>query len=374
MNIAILSTFYPFRGGIAQFSAALYRELEKQHTVRAFTFSRQYPRLFFPGKTQYVTESDRADPVPAQPLLDCLNPITYWRTAAAIRAFRPDLLVTTFWMPFFAPSMGTVSARVRKSGARVISVVHNVIPHEPRPGDKLLLRYFLNRSDAFVVMNRSVARDLLALKPGARYALQPHPIYDHFGAKVPAQTAREKLALPVDKKIILFFGFIRRYKGLDNAIRAMAFLSDDYRLVIAGEMYGDFSEYERLIHETGCEQRIIARLQYIPEDEVPLYFSAADVLLLPYTSATQSGIMQIAYHYNLPAIVTDVGGLAEMIEDGKTGLVVRSTQPEALAAACKRYFDQGLQEPFSRAMATSKDKFTWAEFARAIIDLYEKIA
>ncbi len=401
MRIAYLSTFYPFRGGIAQFNASLFREFEKRHEVAAFTFTRQYPDLLFPGATQYVAPSDRVDKIPAQEILDTINPLSYYKTARAIARFNPDLLVMKFWMPFFAPSLGTVAGRLRKRGTRVIAILDNLIPHERRPGDLALIRYFAKRCDGFVAMSRTVESDLKLFLPEVvklestaaqrsagilpaaaagkmpglqQYVLKPHPLYDHFGEAISSAAAREKLGLPRDKRIVLFFGFIRDYKGLDTLIRAMAHLSDEYCVVIAGEMYGDFAKYERLIDEAQVRSRCKLFIRYIDDAEVPAFFSAAEVCVLPYKSATQSGIVQIAFNFNLPVIATDVGGLAEMIEEGVTGLILRSQEPQALAALIEKYFKQGWREPFARNIAQRRHSHSWAGFAEAILALHESLA
>lgn len=374
MRIAFLSTFYPLRGGIAQFNASLYRALEKAHEVHAFTFTRQYPGLLFPGATQYVTAEDQVDPVPAQAVLDSINPLSYFKTAAIIRACRPDLLLTKFWMPFFAPSLGSVAQRVRRHGAQAIAILDNLIPHERRPGDVQLIRYFLNRYDGFAVMSKVVEQDLLRLKPEAEYFLKAHPIYDHFGPPIAAAQARAQLGLPPAQHLILFFGFIRDYKGLDHLIRATAFLPDDYCVVIAGEMYGDFSRYQRLIDESGSAGKIKLFVRYLADAEVPLFFSAANVCVLPYKSATQSGIVQIAFHFNLPVIVTDVGGLAEMVQDNETGLILHVHDPQALAEKIRAYFEENMQPRMARAIAQRRQQNSWEGFAEALAGFYEKLS
>ncbi|MEK7727930.1 MAG: glycosyltransferase [candidate division KSB1 bacterium] len=393
MRIAYLSTFYPFRGGIAQFNASLFREFHKRHEAAAFTFTRQYPDLLFPGATQYVTPSDRVDQISAAQVLDTINPLSYFKTARVIQNFKPDLLVMKFWMPFFAPSLGTVAGRLRKHGTRVISILDNLIPHEKRPGDLALIRYFLRRNDGFIAMSKTVERDLKLFLPdvekrsadllfaagkrpalrNAQYVLKPHPIYDHFGEAIPSAEARAKLGLPHNKRIVLFFGFIRDYKGLDTLIRATAHLSDEYCVVIAGEMYGDFAKYEALIDEVQVRARCKLFIRYIDDAEVPTFFSAAEVCVLPYKSATQSGIVQIAFNFNLPVIATDVGGLAEMVEDNVTGLILRSHEPKALAGLIRKHFEERLRESFSRNIAQRRHALSWAGFAEAILGLYENL-
>ncbi len=374
MKIAYLSTFYPFRGGIAQFNASLYRAMiQKGHEVHAYTFTRQYPSILFPGQTQRVTENDKADPVPAEQLLDTVNPLTYGRTARRIRSWKPDLLVMKFWMPFFAPSLGYVAGKLKKNGTAVITVLDNVIPHEKRQGDMALIRYFLKRNHAFVAMSKTVEKDLLSLKQDALYRLKPHPLYDHYGAAAEKTSALRHLRLPDDKKIILFFGFIRGYKGLDVLIEAMKELPEDIHLVIAGEVYGSFEPYRKQIDRHQLGNRITCFTRYIEDPEVPVFFSAADVCVLPYKSATQSGITQIAFHYHLPVIATNVGGLSEMIEHGATGLIIPEVTPRAVTEAVKRYFTENLLPVFSAEIKKRRGLFSWDGFADEITRLYETI-
>ena len=339
MKIAYLSTFYPFRGGIAQFNSSLFREFEKENNIKAFTFRRQYPNILFPGTSQYVNENDKVDKIESSELLDTINPFSYISTAKQINKFQPNLLIMKFWMPFFAPSLGYVAGYLKKRGTVVISILDNVIPHEKRPGDIALTKYFLNRNDAFIVMSNAVQNDLLSLKPSANYKLQMHPLYNHFGNPVDKSEARVKLGLDKNKRILLFFGFIRDYKGLDLLINAMKSLPEDYHLVIAGEVYGDFSKYDKQISALGVEDRITKFVRYINDDEVPLFFSAADVCVQPYKSATQSGIVGISYHFNLPIIATDVGGLKEMIAPFDTGILLDKPEVNQIVEGITHYFE-----------------------------------
>lgn len=367
MKIAYLSTFYPLRGGIAQFNAALYRELEKEHQTKAYTFSRQYPAILFPGKSQYVTPEDHADPIPADAVLDTINPLTYYTTAKKIKTFGPDLVLTKFWMPYFAPSLGSVFKQL-KNKSRIVSILDNVIPHEKRPGDMALTRFFLRQNHGFVVMSEAVKQDLLSLHPTARYLYHPHPLYDHFGKAAERKEARTKLHLPQDKKMLLFFGFIRDYKGLDLLINALQQLDASYELIIAGEVYGDFTSYHEQIERLGLTKRVHLHTRYISDDEVPLFFSAADVCVLPYKTATQSGITSIAYHFELPVIATDVGGLKEYILHQKTGLIVDRPDAQLIAEAINHYFDAAMIEQFKAAIKQLKDAHSWAHLAKEIID------
>ena len=337
MKIAYLSTFYPLRGGIAQFNAALYRELEKEHEIKAFTFSRQYPDLLFPGDTQYVSKDDNADKIPSEELLDTINPFSYISTASKIKKYSPDIIITKFWMPFFAPSLGWV-LRSNKSKSKNICVLDNVIPHERRPGDIALTKFFLNQNHEFIAMSDTVENDLISLKPDAKFQRMPHPLYDHF--KTHEGDAKKELNLDPSKKYLLFFGFIRDYKGLDLLLESLSKLDDSYHLIIAGEVYGSFDKYDKMISDLNLSERIVKHVKYISDDEVPIYFSAADLCVLPYKSATQSGIVGISYNFDLPILATDVGSLAEMIEPYDTGIIVKNANSNEIAEGIKQYFSR----------------------------------
>lgn len=353
---------YPYRGGIAQFNANLYRELEKSHEMQAVTFTRQYPDFLFPGETQLVTENDVADPIPTIRSLDTINPLTYGVTARKIRDFHPDILLTKYWMTFFGPSLGAVAKRMHKDTIR-ISILDNVIPHERRFFDTAFNRYFLKNNDGFVVMSDSVLKDLLSIKPDARYLRIDHPLYDHFGEKLDREEACKQLQLDPSKKLILFFGFIRDYKGLDLLLDAASQLPDDYCIIVAGEVYGSFEKYDQQIKRLGIASKIKLFNHYIGDQEVPLYFSAADVCVLPYKSATQSGITSIAMHFNLPIIATDVGGLKELVQHERTGLVVEHPDSGLIANAIQRYFNETLKSGFQDAIELEKQQHSWANFA-----------
>jgi glycosyltransferase involved in cell wall biosynthesis len=368
MKIAFLSVFYPFRGGIAQSNAQIYRAFERQgHTLKAWNFTTQYPSLLFPGTTQFVEAGDQADPIPNERTLSSINPLTFGPTIKKIRAFAPDLLVLRFWMPFFAPSLGYVAGKLRQTGTKVIAVIDNLIPHEKRPGDAQLTQYFLKRCDGFVVMSDVVERDLQSIYPKADYLFHPHPLYDQFGAKMEKISALTQLNLPSNQRTILYFGLIRKYKGLDILIEAFDQLDKQYELLIVGEPYGDFSPYQQLIDKNRNRDRIHSVIRYVADDEVPLYFSAADVCVLPYRSATQSGVIAIAYHFDLPVIVTDVGGLKGTVKPYGAGIIVDKAEAKPFAQAIKSYFDRAQQAPMSQAIQNFKQQYTWDGMATAII-------
>jgi len=365
MKIAILSTFYPFRGGIAQFNANLYKELQKEHEVIPFTFKRQYPEFLFPGKTQYVTEKDSALPINSIPVLDTANPLTYHNSARKIAKTEPDVLIMKYWMTYFAPSLGTVAKHLKKRGCKVITILDNVIPHERRFFDKPLTSWFLKHNSGFVAMSESVRDDLLALQPDARHILREHPLYDHFGEKIDKRLAIEQLGLDPEKKTLLFFGLIRDYKGLDLLIAAMSLLDESCQLVIAGESYGDFGKYQQAIDSSPACSRIKVLNRYIDDDEVPRLFSAADLLVTPYRSATQSGVIPIAYHFDVPVLATDVGGLKENIERAGTGLVCLPTA-ESLSESILKFFRSN-KATFVANIQKEKKVLSWAAFADALI-------
>lgn len=370
MRIAYLSTFYPFRGGISQFNTMLYRTLVKQeHEVKAFTFCCQYPAFLFPGKTQYVEDYDAEMVVDTEVILSSINPFSYEKTARAILRWKPDVLYVSYWMSFFVPSLGHVVKRLKKKGIPTLCIIHNVVPHEPHFFDKPLTRLFFNQCAEFVVMNQTVKNDLLRLKPDACYILKPHPLYNQFGAKIEQTEAQKRLGLDSCKKTLLFFGLIRDYKGLDLLIQAMSLLDDSYQLIIAGESYGDFTKYRLLIDASPAKERIFVWNRYINDYEVPVLFSAADVLVTPYRSATQSGVIPIAYHFETPVLATNVGGLKESIEKPGTGLVCLP-QTDSLANGIHNLF-QSDTEVFATNIRKEKKKLSWEAFAEALVQLAE---
>lgn len=367
MKIAILSCFYPYRGGISQFNACLYDELGKSHDVRAFNFSRQYPEFLFPGKTQYVTPDDEAERIDSERILDTANPFTYVSALKRIRAWNPDLLIVRYWMSWFAPSLGYVT-RGMKGRCKVVSILDNVVPHEPRFFDKPFTSYFLKGSDGFVTLCEAVADDLLRLMPEARYKVMPHPLYSHFGLKKDRKETEKRLGLEHGKKNILFFGLIREYKGLDILIEAFSGLGDEYQLIIAGEPYGSFDKYASLIEKAG-KDRIHTFLRYIKDSEVSDFFSVSDVAVLPYRSATQSGISSVSYHFEVPMIVTDTGGLKETIGDRGTGLVAPEISPEAIRQEILKYFgNPGIRENCIQNIRKVKKELSWETFCSGLLD------
>ena len=366
MRIAYLSCFYPYRGGIAQFNAHLLEALGEGNEVRAFNFTRQYPGFLFPGQTQYVTEQDKATPVASTRILDSANPFTWRRTGRAILRWKPDVVVFSYWNSYFVPSHAPVARMMRRHGVKTVTVVHNAIPHEPKFFDKPLARRFFRLNDVLVSMCDAVTADIRSLCPDARIVQRPHPVYDHFGQKQDKAEAQRQLGLDPGLRTLLFFGLIRDYKGLDLLLDAMPLLGPGYQLVVAGESYGSFDKYQAQIESSGCAGRIHVFNRYIDDEQVPGFFSAADVCVLPYRSATQSGITAIALHFEVPVVATPVGGLAESVERPGIGRMTEEISPRGIAAAISDLYAEGL-ETFVENIRTVKHEMTWPAFAQEIL-------
>ena len=373
MKIAILSCFYPYRGGIAQFNACLYNELSKGNVVRAFNFKRQYPEILFPGKTQYVTPDDEAVPVESTSLLDTANPFSWAKTLKEIKAWKPDLLIVRYWMSWFAPSLGYVT-RGMKRHCKVVSILDNVVPHEPRFFDTPLTKYFLKGSDGSVTLCESVGKDLERVYPNIPHTAIQHPLYSHFGAKKERTEMEDKLGLEHGKHNLLFFGLIRHYKGLDILLEAFAKLSDQYQLIIAGEPYESMDKYEKIIADNNIGDRVHIFPKYIKDSEVSDYYSVADVLVMPYRSATQSGVSSVSYHFDVPLIVTDVGGLKETIGDRGTGLVAPRCEPEDIKMEIERFFsDPRISRSCVLNILQEKERLSWNNFCKQLLKFTESL-
>lgn len=371
LRFAYVGTAYPMRGGIAQFNALLARELARTHAVDFYSFTRQYPSLLFPGKTQIETGADPA-PVGARAMVDSIGPLSWVRTANAIARAGTDVILFKYWIPFFAPCFGTIARRARKKGgARTILICDNVIPHENRPFDASLTRYMMDGADAFIVMSRSVMDDLRRFRPDAPARLVHHPLYTHFGEPVAKDEARRRLGWSPTERVLLFFGYIRRYKGLDLLLRAMPEIHrrTGARLVVLGEFYEDRAPYDQIVAELKLKDIVEMTGEYVPSEAVGPIFSGCDAAVLPYRSATQSGIIQVAYQLERPVICTRVGGLDEMLTDGVTGLLVPPEDEAALVGAIQRYFDEGLEGRLVAGLRKEKATMGWDSLAAAVVDL-----
>ena len=373
LHLALVGPLYPYRGGIAHFTQSLGRSLaERGHRVSAVTFSRQYPERLFPGRTQFET-TPAGDALDAPRLIDTVGPRSWLRAARHLRALAPDAVVFQYWMPFVAPALGSVARRLGE-GPKRLAVVHNALPHERRPGDRALSRYFLRSCDGLLALSDSVRRDVERLAPGVPVRQAAHPTYDFFGAAVPRAEARALLGLPAGGPVLLFFGFVRRYKGLHLLLDAMPGIlaqRPDVRLVVAGEFYDDEAPYRAHVRRLGLGDAVRFDAEYIPSEQVATYFGAADLVVQPYLSATQSGVAQVAFHFERPVLTTDVGGLAESVPHERAGLVVPPEDPAALAAAAVRFFEEDMAEALAAGVREVRAATDWRHVCEALEGLAE---
>lgn len=373
MRIAILSPIYPYRGGIAQFSGMLYSQLiQDGHKVKAFNFKRLYPDLLFPGKTQYVEEGDQAMAIPNERVLDSINPLSYIQTVKAIGAFRPEVLIISYWMSFFVPGYAHIANRLKRH-CKVITLIHNAIPHEPRFFDKPMAKLLFQQCHGFLVLSDNVANDLCKLCPKSQFVQHPHPLYDHFGTKQDRTAACAQLGIDPARKTLLFFGLIRAYKGLDLLIEAMGLLPEDYQLVIAGECYGSFEKYQILIDASPAKARISVHNGYVHDEDIPTYFSAADALVLPYRSATQSGVVSVAYHFDLPMVSTPVGDFAQSIGLPRTGIVTQEISSASIAEGIRTLFSPTWQALLPTQIAKEKTALSWGSLTSKLLSFIRRL-
>jgi len=377
MRITILGPAHPYRGGIADFSNRLAVQFnEEGHDVDIRTFKLQYPRLFFPGKTQY-TDSPPPEGIRIRRVVNSINPLNWIITGFRIRKEWPDILLIRFWLPFMAPCLGTI-ARIAKNNryryTKIIAIFDNIVPHEKRPGDKILTKYFIKCIDGAIVMSQTVKDQLNTFRKNIPVILNPHPLFDNYGTKISRKDALKKLKLQPDKSYLLFFGFIRGYKGLDLLLAAFSdkrLRDRNLKLIIAGEFYEDDTPYRELIRKYNIENELIIYDRFINNDEVALFFSAADLIVQPYKSATQSGVTQIAYHFEKPMLVTDVGGLKEIVPHGKCGYVVKP-EPKEITEAIIDYFDNNRKSDFTKGVGEEKERFSWDKMTVSITEVYLK--
>lgn len=373
MKIIILGTAYPYRGGLAAFNERLATEYQKQgNDVEMYTFTLQYPSFLFPGKTQYSP-----DPAPENLTIyrkvNSCNPFNWLKVGKEIAKKNADVVIFAYWMSFMAPCMGTIARRIKKNGhTKVIALVHNMIPHEPNILDKFLPPYFVKSMDGFMALSESVVKDIEKFdKRNCPKRFSPHPIYDHYGELLPREKALQLLNLDPQNRYALFFGFIRAYKGLDLLLEAFAderLQQSNVKLLVAGEFYGDPEPYLQKIKDLKIEDSVILHNDYIPDHEVNRFFSVADIVAQPYKTATQSGVTQIAFHFEKPMLVTNVGGLPEIVPDGKIGYVVEP-EPKPIADALCRFFTENKQEEFSQNVIEEKKKYAWPTFTEIMSNL-----
>lgn len=376
VKVTLLGPTFPFRGGIAHHTTLLYRAFAAEHTARLVSFKRQYPRRLFPGPTDRDASAAALQVPETEYRLDPLGPWTWEATARAITANAPDLLVVPWWVTYWAPSIGTVARRARRlaPAMRLAFLCHNVVPHEHAPFARALTRWALAPGHAYVAHARPQAEALRALLPGAVVRVYPHPLYDMFaGAEGPSRAeARAALGLPAEAPVALFFGFVRPYKGLDDLLAALARARAqglDLRLVVAGEFWDDVAQCRARAAELGVAEAAVITDRYIPNEEVPRYFAAADVVALPYREATQSGIAAMAYGFGRPVIATTAGGLGDAVVEGVTGLLVPPSDPAALAAALVRFFREGWGERLAEGVARHRAEISW----EGLVGVFEDI-
>ena len=374
-KIFIIGPAYPLRGGLATFDELFCKAFNEQgHDCEIISYSLQYPNFLFPGSTQFDTSGNAPKNIKIHTLINSVNPLSWIKTARFIKKQKPDFIVFRFWIPFMGPALGSIARMVRKSGVKVLAITDNVIPHETRPGDVAFAKYFIKACDGFVTMSKAVMKDLEKFTSTSHKKYLLHPLYTSFGEKLNKADARRALDLPVDKQLILFFGLIRNYKGLDMLLDAMNELKSNknINLVIAGEFYEDKQPYLDLIKKYGIEDQVILHGKFIANEDVKLYFSAADLVTLPYRSATQSGVTQVSFHFEVPTLVTNVGGLGEIIPDKIAGYVVEPNG-KSIAEGIKDYFENNRMSSFTEGMKKEKQKYDWKIFVDEVIDLYKNL-
>lgn len=375
-NVVIIGPAHPLRGGLASFDQRLCKQfLLEGNECCIYSFSLQYPSLLFPGTSQYTTEP-RPEGLEIYSVINSIYPPNWWQVGDEMRRVQPDIVVVRFWIPFMGPVLGTILRQVRKNKhTRIIAITDNIKPHEKRKFDKAFTRYFLKSCDAFITMSEKVMADLREFEPHKPAMQALHPLYDNFGEAVPKTTAREQLNLDPNARIALFFGFIRKYKGLDLLLEAMKILKEKFsaqdappiQLLVAGEFYEEEKFYHQLIQQWGIQDRLILRTTFIPDSEVKYYLCAADVVVQPYRNATQSGVTPLAYHFEKPMVVTNVGGLPSLVPHEKVGLVCEP-EPSSIAAAMLRFFEMGEQH-FLPHLRQEKEKYSWHQLVNTITTL-----
>ena len=363
----ILGPAFPLRGGIANFNNALCKAFVAEGVdSQIYSFSMQYPSFLFPGKTQFE-EGEEPEEFTIKTIINSINPLNWWKVAKEIRKENPDYIIIRYWLPFMGPCLGTIARLVKRgTNIQVMAITDNIIPHEKRIGDNLLTSYFVNSCDGFITLSDSVLDDLSKFTNCSNKKFIPHPIYDIFGEQVDKKFALQHLGLNPTEKYLLFFGFVRKYKGLDILLKA---LSDkrlkDVKLIVAGEFYDDPQEYYDLIDDLGIQDQVILKSDFIPSVEVKYYFCAADMVVQTYRTATQSGVTQIGYHFERPMLVTDVGGLAEIIPHEKVGYVT-PVEPNFVADAITDFYTNNREEEFTTNTKQEKKRFTWKSLVQAI--------
>lgn len=372
-KIIIIGPAYPLRGGgIATFNERLAKEfIDEGFDTTIYTFSYQYPSFLFPGKTQYSSEP-APESISIKIKINSVNPFNWIKVGNELRKLKPDVIVVRYWLPFMGPCLGTILRKVKKNHhTKIICIADNILPHEKRPGDKMFTRYFIKPVDGFITMSEKVLADLKVFAKNKPAKLVPHPLFDNFGDIISKKEARKKLGISEEDKVILFFGFIRKYKGLDILLKAFKKVIEEGRiknlkLLIAGEFYEDEKNYEELLNDPEMKDHLILHTHFIPNSEVKYYLCSADCVIQPYRSATQSGVTPLSYHFEKPMIVTNVGGLPSMVPDKKVGLIAEPNA-ESIAKKIEEYFELG-EDFFLPELREEKKKYSWENMVHAILN------
>ena len=372
-NIIIIGPAHPLRGGLASYNERLAREFIHQgHNVTIYTFSLQYPGFLFPGTTQFSTEPALAD-LTIKVCINSVDPFNWIKVGLKLKKLRPDLIIVRYWLPFMGPCLGTILRIARQNKhTKIVCIADNIIPHEKRPGDVLFTKYFVSPVDAFITMSEKVLADLHQFAPGKPAKFVAHPLYDNFGEIITKEEARKFLQINKEESILLFFGFIRKYKGLDILLDAMKILRTSEitptpKLLIAGEFYEDRKAYDEQIENLDIKDMLLLKTNFIADSEVKYYLCAADVVVQPYRSATQSGVTPLAYHFEKPMIVTNVGGLPSLVPDDKVGLIAEPTAA-SIAEKIIEYFKKGTPH-FLPHLVEEKKKYSWSKMTETIFEV-----
>lgn len=374
-KILVIGPAHPYRGGLASFNERMSQSLQEEgHEVSLITFSLQYPSILFPGKTQY---SDAPPPkgLKIRRLVNAINPFNWVIVGWKLAKLRPDIVIVRFWLPFMGPSLGTISRIIRRNKhTKIIGLIDNIIPHEKRIGDTIFTKYFTGSVDGFLAMSKSVLAGLNRFDTKKPRVLSPHPMFDNFGEKISRSDALERLGLSPNHTYLLFFGFVRKYKGLDILLDALPSVIKEFpslRLIIAGEYYDDEEKYRSHIRQNKLEEHCIVFNKFISDSEVKFFFCASEALVLPYKSATQSGVTQISYHFDTPMIISNVGGLAEHFDHMQEGLICQPNA-ESVAQGILKLCRDEIYKDMSKYIETSKQKFSWQTFTKSLLRVFDK--
>lgn len=365
---------HPLRGGLVQFDESICRWLKKEgHDASIISYSLQYPEFLFPGSTQYDYQTTAPKDVEIHTLINTVNPFSWLKTALFIRKQKPDLVIMRFWLPFFGPALGTIARLAKRKGTIIMALTDNAIPHEKRIGDFVLAKYFFTSCDAFITMSDAVNKDLNQFTQSKIRVNTPHPMFETYGEPVSQSEARKQLGLDEDGKYILFFGLIRHYKGLDIALKALAEIvkvKPEVKMIIAGEYYEKKETYLEIIRDLHLEGHLVMHDNYIENEKVRYYFCASDLLIQPYRSATNSGVSMVSYFYEKPVLVTNVGGLPEIVPHMKAGYVC-GVNETSVAKAVIDFYSENRAKEFQKGVLEIKENYSWPVFIGKVMELFK---